>query len=156
MPRVVRGMFIAFSFFMVMMEFALGEEKDLVTYEKDVKSIISKGCLSCHGSDAPTIEEFDKNKEGFKQKNKGPRMDTYQYLMIFVNGKDTGALMRRLDDGKNTKDGKPGNMYINIGGTDLERAKNLEIIRKWVGSWTLKRKAEITEEELRAIKAREK
>lgn len=156
MPRVVRGMFIAFSFFMVMMEFALGEEKDLVTYEKDVKSIISKGCLSCHGSDAPTIEEFDKNKEGFKQKNKGPRMDTYQYLMIFVNGKDTGALMRRLDDGKNTKDGKPGNMYINLGGTDLERAKNLEIIRKWVGSWTLKRKAEITEEELRAIKAREK
>ena len=156
MPRVVRGMFIAFSFFMVMMEFALGEEKDLVTYEKDVKSIISKGCLSCHGSDAPTIEEFDKNKEGFKQKNKGPRMDTYQHLMIFVSGKDTGALMRRLDDGKNTKDGKPGNMYINLGGTDLERAKNLEIIRKWVGSWTLKRKAEITEEELRAIKAREK
>ena len=57
---------------MVMMGFAMGEEKDLVTYEKDVKSIISKGCLLCHGSDAPTIEEFDKNKEGFKQENKGP------------------------------------------------------------------------------------
>jgi hypothetical protein len=76
--------------------------------------------------------------------------------MVFVNGKDTGALMRRLDDGKNTKDGKPGNMYIKLGETDSERAKNLEIIKKWVGGWTLKRKAEITEEELKAIKAKEK
>jgi len=156
MSRAVKVMLMIFSFSMVMMGFAMGEEKDLVTYEKDVKSIISKGCLSCHGSDAPTIEEFDKNKEGFKQKNKGPRMDTYENLMIFVNGKDTGALMRRLDDGKNTKDGKPGNMYINLGGTDLERAKNIGTIKKWVGGWTLKRKAEITAEELKAIKARQK
>lgn len=156
MSRAAKVMLMVFSFSMVMMGFVMGDEKDLGTYEKDVKSIISKRCLSCHGSDAPTIEEFDKNKEGFKQKNKGPRMDTYKNLMIFVNGKDTGALMRRLDDGKNTKDGKPGNMYINLGGTDLERAKNLEIIKKWVGGWTLKRKAEITEEELKAIKAREK
>ena len=29
-------------------------------------------------------------------------MDTYANFMIFVNGKETGALMRRLDDGKNT------------------------------------------------------
>ncbi len=156
MSRAIKVILMVFSFSMVMMGFAMGEEKDLVTYEKDVKSIVSKGCLSCHGSDAPTIEEFDKNKEGFKQKNKGPRMDTYENLMIFVNGKDTGALMRRLDDGKNTKDGKPGNMYINLGGTDLERAKNLETIKKWVGGWTLKRKAEITAEELKAIRAREK
>jgi len=73
-----------------------------------------------------------------------------------VNGKDTGALMRRLDDGKHTKDGKAGNMYMSLGETDLERAKNLETIKKWVGGWTLKRKAEITEEELKAIKAQEK
>jgi hypothetical protein len=76
--------------------------------------------------------------------------------MVFVNGKDTGALMRRLDDGKNTKEGKPGNMYTGLGKTDEERAKNLETVKKWVGGWTLKRKAEITEEELKAIKAIEK
>ena len=102
------------------------------------------------------IIKFDQNKEGFKKQNKGPRMDTYQNLMAFVNGKETGALMRRLDDGKNTKDGKQGNMYTWLGKADEERVKNLEIIKKWVGGWTLKRKAEITEEELKAIKAKEK
>ena len=74
--------------------YATSQEQGNVTYEKDVKPIISKRCLFCHGNNAPTIEEFNKNKEGFKQKNKGPRMDTYDDLMIFVNGKDTGALMR--------------------------------------------------------------
>ncbi len=155
MARLINGASVTFLFFMVMIGFAMGEEKKAVTYEKDVKAIISKGCLSCHGSDAPTIEEFDKNKEGFKQKNKGPRMDTYENLMIFVNGKDTGALMRRLDDGKNTKDGKPGNMYKFLGATDDELAKNLEIIRKWIGGWTLKRKGELTAEEMKAILAKE-
>lgn len=156
MPRSIKIVLMIFSFSIVMMGYAMAEMKDVVTYERDVKSIISKRCLSCHGSDSPTIEEFDKSKEGFKQRNKGPRMDTYTNLMIFVNGKDTGALMRRLDDGKHTKDGKPGNMYMSLGETDLERAKNLETIKKWVGGWTLKRKAEITEEELKAIKAQEK
>jgi len=73
-----------------------------VTYEKDVKPIIQKRCASCHGSNAPTFDEFDRNKVGFKQEKKRPRMDTYANFMIFVNGKETGALMRRLDDGKNT------------------------------------------------------
>ena len=155
MARAIKKMFIAFLSSVAMMGIAMAEEKDVVTYEKGVKPIISQRCLSCHGSDSPTIEEFNKNKEGFKQENKGPRMDTYENLMIFVNGKDTGALMRRLDDGKNTKDGKPGNMYGWLGKTDEERTKNLEIIKKWVGGWTLKRKAEITEEELKAIKAKE-
>jgi len=156
MARLLKGTFIAVSFFMVMMGFAMGEEKGGVTYEKDVKPIISQRCLLCHGSDAPAIEEFDKNKEGFKQKNKGPRMDTYENLMIFVNGKDTGALMRRLDDGKKTPNGKPGNMYLWVGKIDSERAENLSIIKKWVGHWTLKRKNEMTEEEMKLIRAREK
>jgi hypothetical protein len=151
-----RIMLMVLAISMVMMGYAMAEEKGIVTYEKDVKLIVARGCLSCHGSNAPTIEEFDINKEGFKKQNKGPRTDPYKHLMVFVNGKDTGALMRRLDDGKNTKDGKPGNMYIKLGETDSERAKNLEIIKKWVGGWTLKRKAEITEEELKAIKAKEK
>jgi hypothetical protein len=83
-------------------------------------------------------------------------MDTYKNLMVFVNGKDTGALMRRLDDGKNTKESQPGNMYKWLGSTDEERAKNLGVIKEWVGGWTLKRKAEITEEELKAIEAKER
>jgi len=136
--------------------YAASQEQGAVTYEKDVKSIISKRCLLCHGSNAPTIEEFNKDKEGFKQKNKGPRMDTYENLMIFVNGTDTGALMRRLDDGKNTKDAKPGNMYKWLGATDEERAKNVETIKNWVGGWTLKRSADITDTERKAIKALEK
>lgn len=83
-------------------------------------------------------------------------MDTYQNLMIFVNGEEAGALMRRLDDGKNTKDGNPGNMFKHLGKTDPERAMNLEIIKKWIGGWTLKRKTEMTENDLKAIKAKKK
>lgn len=133
---------------------AAGE--DNVTYEKDVKGIIAARCLSCHGSNAPTIEEFDKDKEGFKGKMKGPRIDTYSNLMVLVNGSDTGALMRRLDDGKNTKDGKPGNMYKYLGGADEEKGESLDVIKKWVGGWTLKRKNEIAENELKAIVSLEK
>ena len=76
---------------------------------------------------------------------------------MVVKGSDAGAMMRRLDDGKNTKDGKPGNMYGYLGSTDAERSANLEIFRKWVGSWTLKRKQGAErQEELDAIKAPEK
>jgi hypothetical protein len=134
-------MLLVLSISMVMMRYAVAEEKGMVTYENNVKPVIANGCLSCHGSNPSS---------------KGLRMDTYQNLMVFVNGKDTGALMRRLDDGKNTKDGKPGNMYKWLGKTDEERSKNLETIKNWIGGWTLKRKAEITEEELKAIRAKER
>lgn len=136
--------------------YALAAGSDAVTYEKDVKKILSENCLSCHGSDAPTMTEFKKDQEKYKKAMKGPRVDTYANLMVIVNGSDTGALMRRLDDGKNTKNGKPGNMYTYLGGTDAEKAKNLEVIKKWVGGWTLKRKKDISEGELKAIKALEK
>ncbi|MBI4632930.1 MAG: cytochrome C [Deltaproteobacteria bacterium] len=137
-------------------EAAVAAAKDETTYEKDVKKIIAERCLSCHGSDAPTMEAFKKNEEGFKKANKGPRTDTYANLMVLVNGSSTGALMRRLDDGKSKKDGKPGNMYRYLGGTEQERAANLSVFKNWVGGWTLKRKAEITGDELKAIKALEK
>ena len=156
MGRAIGIMLIVLSISMVMVGYAMAGEKGLATYEKDVKPIMAKRCVSCHGSNAPTIEEFDTNKEGFKKQNKGPRMDTYKNLMVFVNGKDTGAFMRRLDDGKNTKEGQPGNMYKWLGSTDEERAKNLGVIKKWVGGWTLKRKSAITEGELKAIEAKEK
>lgn len=95
-----------------------------VTYDNTIKSIMDQRCLACHGPDAPTLDEFNKDKDGYKKKSKGPRMDTHENLLVLVNGSDAGALMRRLDDGTNTKDGKPGNMYANLGSTDAERAQN--------------------------------
>lgn len=154
--RTIRNVFVFLFFFAMATGVGFAEGGKAVTYEKDIKQIISGGCLSCHGSDSPTIDEFLKDIEGFKQKKKGPRMDTYQNLMIFVNGEEAGALMRRLDDGKNTKDGNPGNMFKHLGKTDPERAMNLEIIKKWIGGWTLKRKTEMTESDLKAIKAKKK
>ena len=135
---------------------AVAAGKDAVTYEKDVKKIIAERCLNCHGSASPSIEAFKKDEEGFKKAMKGPRTDSYANLMVLVNGSDTGALMRRLDDGKSNKDGKPGNMYRYLGETDEERATNLTVIKNWVGGWTLKRKKDITEAESNAIKAVEK
>jgi len=129
---------------------------EVVTYEKDIKGIIAKQCISCHGADSPAMEEFKRDEAGYKKKMKGPRYDTYGNLIVVVKGSDAGALMRRLDDGKNTKDGKPGNMHAYLGNTDAERSANLETFRKWVGSWTLKRKKELSKEELGAIKALEK
>ena len=46
-------------------------------------------------------------------------------------------------------------MFTFLGETDREKAENLELIKRWVGGWTLKRKAEITEAERGAIKAQE-
>jgi len=129
---------------------------EIVTYEKDIKRIIANQCISCHGPDSPAMEEFKRDEAGYKKKMKGPRYDTYGNLIVVVKGSDAGALMRRLDDGKNTKDGKPGNMHAYLGNTDAERSANLETFRKWVGSWTLKRKKELSNEELGAIKALEK
>jgi hypothetical protein len=64
--------------------------------------------------------------------------------------------MRRLDDGKNTKDGKPGNMYNYLGSNSQERAERLEKFKKWVGNWTLKRRNELSEGEVRTIAVPEK
>ena len=126
------------------------------TYEKDVRPIISAKCYSCHGSDSPTIAEFEQNKEYYEAMSKGPRWDSYENLLIVVNGKETGALMRRLDDGANTADGKPGNMYVFLGGSDAERAENLAIIKEWVGHWKLERRPDWTEEDLKAVLAIER
>lgn len=61
--------------------------------------------------------------------------------------------MRRLDDGANTKDGKPGNMYENLGDTAAERAANLQRFKAWVGSWSLKHSHELSDAERKAIAA---
>ena len=112
-----------------------------VTYRKDIKPLWQQKCAACHGADAPYLGDFDENKKKFEAAFKGPRMDTYADLVFFVGWPDTGAVMRRLDDGKNTSDGKPGNMYQNLGATEEERQKNLNLFKEWVGkdAWKLNR-----------------
>jgi mono/diheme cytochrome c family protein len=139
-----------------MAAFAGGAAAHSVTYENTVKYILAQRCLACHGTGSPGLADFLKDQEGWKKKMKGPRMDTYANLAILVNGTDAGAFMRRLDDGKNTKDAKPGNMYAYLGGNDAERAQRLDTMKKWVGNWSLKRRKELTEAELRTITAPEK
>lgn len=135
---------------------AAAADKQTVTYESNIKKIVAQKCATCHGSDAPSLEEFNKDKDGWKKKMKGPRMDSYANLVTFVKGSDAGAIMRRLDDGKNSKDGKPGNMYVWLGGADAERAQTLAVFKDWVGNWTLKRRKELTDGELKTISVREK
>ena len=130
-----------------------GSPKGTITYENTIRQITVKQCRECHGPKSPSLAEFKKDKAGYKEKDLGPRMDTYDTLMIFVNGPDTGALMRRLDDGTHTKEGKPGNMYENLGDAAAERAANFALFKKWVGGWTLKRVAQISDAERKAIKA---
>lgn len=126
-----------------------------VTYTADVEEIISNNCLSCHGSESPTMAEFDQNPEEYEAKMQGPRMDDYENLVVVVNGSEAGALMRRLDNGENTDDGEPGNMYEYLGETDEEREENLETLKEWVGHWTLKRENELTDEDMEKFKIAE-
>lgn len=144
------------AFVLILIAFPLSAGEEAVTYEKDIKGLIVKHCILCHGGKSPAKEEFDRDKEEFTAKMKGPRLDTYENLMVMVKGSDAGALMRRLDDGENTKDGKHGNMYLFLAITDAERSANLKIFKKWIGNWTLKRSKELSKEELEAIKAPEK
>ena len=124
-----------------------------VTYENTIKKLVSAKCSNCHGANAPSMEDYKKDKETYKKNLLGPRMDSYESLMVMVNGSDTGAIMRRLDDGASTKDGKPGNMHTYLGSDDAERATNLNLFKRWVGSWNLKRSSEISEEEKKAVLA---
>lgn len=124
-----------------------------VTYQKEIRSLMEAKCSKCHGPQAPLIDEFKKDKEKFTKENIGPRMDSYALLLEFVKGKDAGAMMRRLDDGKSKEDKKPGNMYVFLGKDEEERQKNLKTFKDWVGSWNLKRRVDLTEEESKKITA---
>lgn len=124
-----------------------------VTYENTIRNVAEVHCAGCHGADAPSMADFKKEKDKYTKEKLGPRMDTYENLMVMVNGSDTGAIMRRLDDGTNTKDGKPGNMHKFLGKDDAERAANLALFKQWVGGWSLKKSSEISEEERKGILA---
>jgi len=112
-----------------------------VTYRKDIRPLWEQKCSGCHGSSAPYLGDFEENKKKFEAQFKGPRMDTYADLIFFIGWPDTGALMRRLDDGKSTPSGKPGNMYNYLGPNDEERQKNLNLFKDWIGkdAWKLNR-----------------
>ena len=125
------------------------------SYQDDVRPIMENQCFMCHGDDAPTLEEFDADKETYEARSQGPRMSNYSETIEFVKGEETGALMRRLDDGSNTEDGNPGNMYVYLGATEEEREKNLAVFKKWVGHWTLKRADDLTEEDKEKFKLAE-
>ena len=110
------------------------------TYRKDIKPIFDQKCAACHGAASPNLQEFLENQKKFEAAMKGPRMDSYADLVQLIGWPDTGAIMRRLDDGKNAG-GKPGNMYQFLGSSDEERQKNLQTFKAWVGpeGWILKR-----------------
>ncbi len=112
-----------------------------VTYRKHIRPLWEQKCVACHGAGSPYLGEFEEDKKKFEAMMKGPRMDTYADLISFVGWPDSGALMRRLDDGKSVPGGKPGNMYQYLGATDEERAKNLNLLKQWVGkdAWKFNR-----------------
>ena len=115
-----------------------------VTYRADVEPIMKAQCADCHSAaaNAPTLKEYDLAKEKYDKEKLGPRTDSYENLLVLIAYPDSGAFMRRLDDGSSPfSGGKPGNMYKNLGATDAERVKNLATIKAWVGEggWNLNR-----------------
>ena len=127
---------------------------DDVTYSGQIRQLFMDKCISCHGQDSPEYGEFEKNKKKYSALSKGPRMDSYPHLIFFVGWPDNGAIMRRLDDGKNTRDGKQGNMYQYLGATEEERQKNLSMFRSWVGNWNLRKWSDVTKEEMNGLKVK--
>ena len=128
-----------------------------VSYRTHIKQIFDAKCLGCHGSSTPEYEQFRVEKDKWLKQGLGMRMDSFRQLTNFVVWPNTGALMRRLDDGKNTKDGKPGNMYQYLGDTEEERQKNFSVFKGWISLWTLKRLAELPKEDMLELnKIREK
>lgn len=133
-----------------------------VSYRKDIQPLWNAKCAGCHGAQSPYLGDFVENEKKYREAMKGPRMDTYADLITFIGWPDTGAIMRRLDDGKNTADHKPGNMYAYLGATDGERQTNLKLFKAWVGEegWILKRWEKkgdvpgITREELGKMKVK--
>lgn len=120
---------------------ALSAAAEDVTYREHIRPLFEDQCASCHGADSPCLGDFAEKKDKYVANDVGPRMDTYADLIFFIGWPDTGAIMRRLDDGKSAQDGKPGNMYEHLGVDEAERQKNLSVFKAWVGedAWTLKR-----------------
>ena len=126
------------SFFVLFCGIAASASAQDVTWRKDVQPIVAAKCAGCHSASQPEFGEWMVRRE--KEKSLAPRMDTYAHFTNYVVWPATGAMMRRLDDGK-AAGGKPGNMYAFLGADDAERAANLKTIRAWLGegAWNLNR-----------------
>lgn len=122
------------------------------SYLRQIKPLFDARCGTCHGAAAPEYPAFKKEKEAWLAKGTGPRMDTYSHLIYYTGWPDSGALMRRLDDGANSKDGKPGNMYRHLGDSEAERQANLALFKAWVGNWSLKKSDAQSKDDLAGIK----
>lgn len=122
-----------------------------VTWSGQVRPLFEARCAECHGAGSLEYPAFKRDKDAQVALGKGPRMDTYTHLVYFTGWPDTGALMRRLDDGKASPEGKAGNMYEHLGDSEPERQKNLALFKAWVGKWTLVRWKDLTKEDLGAI-----
>lgn len=131
----------------------VGYAAEQVTWTGAIRDVVEKRCVICHGSDAaPEYYEYNKNKQKWKDSGKGMRLNSYSHLIFYTAWPDTGALMRRLDDGSSKADKKPGNMYEHLGDNELERQKNLALFKAWVGNWTLKKWNDISKEDMLGIK----
>lgn len=147
--------FLAVIVLGVVLCFASIASSEEITYRKHIKPLFDSKCRACHGSDAaPEYYAFKEDQNKWTAQGKGMRMDTYSHLVFYTAWPDTGALMRRLNDGRGVKDGKPGNMYQHLGGTEEERQQNLKLFKEWVGNWTMKRWKEISKEDIDGIKVK--
>lgn len=133
---------------------AIPAQADEITWSGAINPVFEKHCIACHGSDAPEYAAFKKDKETWLKKGIGMRMETYSHLVSFAGWPNSGALMRRLDDGSGSKEGKAGNMYQQLGSDEQERQANLTLFRKWVGNWNLKRWGDVSKDELTGIKVK--
>ncbi len=151
----IRKMTLTMLSLMVMIVLSAAANAEDVRYTTHIQKIFEQKCSGCHGQHAaPEYDAFKAEKAQWLGKGQGMRMDTYSHLIFYTAWPDTGSLMRRLDDGKKAKEGKPGNMYQHLGSTEEERQTNLNIFKAWVGNWTLKRWNEITKEEMNGIKVK--
>ena len=112
-----------------------------VSYRKTIRPLWQEKCAACHGQNSPYLGEVQGRRRQIHRGDEGSADGHYADLIFYIGWPDTGAIMRRLDDGKNVKNGKPGNMYQYLGGSEEERQKNLNTFKQWVGAdaWTLKR-----------------
>lgn len=153
----MRGLTILVGLFSVVAASASAQD---LTWRKDIQPIVTARCAGCHGAGQPAFADWEVQR--VKDKNLAPRMDNYTDFMNYVVWPATGAIMRRLDDGKDAAGGKPGNMYTFLGADDAERAKNLQTLKAWLGegAWNLNRWQKrgdtpaITKEQLDRIKAK--
>jgi hypothetical protein len=131
-----------------------------LTWRKDVGPMLAAKCGACHSANMPEYSDWMLLGDD-KRKTVAPRIDSYPTFMTYVVWPGTGAMMRRLDDGK-AAGGKPGNMYQYLGTSDDERARNLQMVKTWLGdgAWNLNRwKARgdvpgVTKEQLEKVQAK--